>query len=162
MSYEQNPLPQFNNQPNTLAPAPRWHRIEGFVSGFLPHNQGNGGILFLQETRTKSNSQQKTYHTASINLFNEDAAFISAVSDFLKSNDSNWVYISVEVRWQSYKQGTGQFNGEHEKTRDVMSYEGREVIEVNPSQQVNAQGEAPRAIRNTAKAWFAQQNQQNQ
>lgn len=135
----------FKNIENTIAPAATHHRIEGFLSGIKKHNSGTGLTMFLNDVRGEDD--KKTKHVVVVNVWGADADYIASAAQYRKNQkdageQQDAVFISVDCQWSCEKFGTGEMVGEYEKTRAILSFNGRNVILVNPSQSDNQ----PRSI----------------
>jgi hypothetical protein len=142
-------------QINTALPrASDFNRMEGFVKHFQPHKEGNGGTLFLNTSRSDNNNH-KTYHTAMISVFGDNARFSQDISNFLKAEKNcgrkAHVFLSVNTQWQSFERGTGKMKGEYEIKRLENSFFGKDILEVNAS---------TRMVINSAEAYCAKQKEQ--
>jgi hypothetical protein len=127
-------LEMFEGKENTLAPA-KWHsRIEGFLSGYVPHNEGDGGVIFLNDVRKKKD--EKIKHVAKVNVWGKDAIMARDAAQYLRDfkDDPNRdsVFFSIDAQWQAPEVGTGEMNGEYEKKIAIMSMLGQDIIQLNP------------------------------
>jgi len=151
-----NNLPMFENQPHTLAPAEYFHRVEGFLSGYVDHESGTGGTLFLNDVRTVGT--KKTKHVAAINVWDADAQMAKAAMTHLKATkdtpEYKGIFLSINVRWQAAEMGTGEMVGEFEKKTSRMSFVGKEIIDLNPKRS----GEYARGVNSTSDAFITNED----
>ena len=146
--YTQN-IELFEDKENTIAPAEWFSRIEGFLSGYIPHQAGNGGLIFLNDVRQGKNPVK---HVARINVFGDDALMARDAAEHLRNSKNNpikeSVFFSINTRWQAPEKGTGVEENGYEKKTSTMTMIGKEIIQINPKRS----GEYARGVLRTSES----------